>query len=1163
MSLENVVRWGATAAGAIIGGAIGFAIGGPAGVYEGALTGAGLAAAVFFRPTASDDDSLSSSETYGWNNIGTVLDVLNKPIPVVYGKHKMGGRRIQAFTKLEADHDYLYLLLLLCEGEILDIQDIEINGQPVDNYQDVTTWKRYGTAGQTSIPDFQDNVLQTTQGNLRLDVNPDFAEYTSGNRVEKLRFKVICPVGLYHYVGGVYQYTNVNLRFQFKPIGEGWGGPNTVDLLRTISGNKESTLRFEWTFDTPTFDYYDVRVWRWEANREDEAIHNITNLASITEIDLENNTYPNCALLGIKIRATYQLSGSIPDVTCTVYGRKVLDNIPIAATGWTDNPAWCLYDLLTDTRYGAGAYITPDKLDLQSFQDVADLCDTVVNDGFGGTEKQHILNLVIDSRQRTLDLMNHIAATFRALIYYTDGKIVLFQDQAALPVAQLFTRGNIKQDPKIVWQYSDRNTLYNSCEVEFLDESRRYERNSIVVPLTEGLSGPDLEPKKTLSFYGCTRMSQAVRETRLALRKAHKENIVISFEAMIDAVHCRPGDVIWLGHEVPETAGDLSGRIVDYGNDYVVLDRSFNIEAGKTYDIALTLANDTVEEVRVTNTAGETSVIQLNETFAALGANPRDASPYVIGESAFTKEEYRILSIQRKNDHDVQITAVKRDSSVFDDLDDFTLDPVDEIEAFDANAAPKHVENLSLSESFVPLGGGAYRIDLNVFFSPPEGDMSWDHARVYYDSKYDPASPSWTYLGDSAGNYTIPNVPEGNTVAVKVQSVSGTGVFAPLDSSPVASRYILGQSAPPPDVVTFTATQPNGYVLLQWNFNNDPLIDHYEIRRGSTWATAQVITNNATGTQHEDHNVFNSTYEYLIKAVSPTGSYSSNAISAWVNVSGISVAGVLQNIEEEPDWDGDSFALKRVLDGSDWVLVKRSGFDEMRWKDFLYEEQTWADQYGPSDTWVVDNERILAYETQVQDAGAVKSIQVLADYGIDFTSAGAAWNDVFTATDTWADVFAPGDTWLDKIGSTPDVKLQMRFSDDNVTWSAWQDYAPGFYTFRYIKLRILVTLNNDNEDVKIRWLHWQTEVTPLNVLVNNFYIDIAGSTLTYANHLDQYGNPAVFINPPDRIGITVVGATGSVTPTYLNKTNTEVDLKAFDSSDNPIDCFADVQIVGK
>lgn len=118
--------------------------------------------------TGSFEDS---SPTYGWDGIRTLQGEVNVPIPIGYGRHRVGGNIINQFVRTDGEKQYLYLLLALAEGPVSSIGNIQINDNPIENFADVQVVTRLGTNDQEPIPNFEElhqvnevsvNVLKAT-----------------------------------------------------------------------------------------------------------------------------------------------------------------------------------------------------------------------------------------------------------------------------------------------------------------------------------------------------------------------------------------------------------------------------------------------------------------------------------------------------------------------------------------------------------------------------------------------------------------------------------------------------------------------------------------------------------------------------------------------------------------------------------------------------------------------------------------------------------------------------------------------------------------------------------------------------------------------------------------------------------------------------------------
>ncbi|MFA5101259.1 MAG: hypothetical protein WC547_10280, partial [Candidatus Omnitrophota bacterium] len=386
------------------------------------------------------------SPTYGWDGIQTIQEV-GVPVAVVYGRHRVGGNIVNQFLWEDGDKHYLNVLLALCEGEIESIDELELNDNPIANFGGVSIIKRFGTNYQSMIENFEDlHNIYSISANLTQN-NPSI--YTTvDSDVEAFEIHLRLNNGLYQQSSssGDIQSWSVTYRVEYKLHSESV----YIDLGETtISAQSRTSVRRVFRKDGLAPGKYDIRVTR---TSEDSSLQPLKQgdltLFQIDEIKTDDLCYPNTALLGLKLLATDQLSGSMPNITAIVEGKKV--SIPDvrnagAPVDWEDyywdgenyrlfsddtilswdgltyvmkysaNPVWCLRDLVTNKRYGLGEFIVTDNLDNASLLEMSQYCEERVPDGKGGYEKRFRMDVVIDSNNKALDVLIQMCATFNAM----------------------------------------------------------------------------------------------------------------------------------------------------------------------------------------------------------------------------------------------------------------------------------------------------------------------------------------------------------------------------------------------------------------------------------------------------------------------------------------------------------------------------------------------------------------------------------------------------------------------------------------------------------------------------------------------------------------------------------------------------------------------------
>lgn len=326
-------------------------------------------------PTTSSD--LNSSPTYGFSGI-TNSTRIGAPIPVVYGAHRTGGQLIGQFVKTQNDNDVINILLALSEGEILSVAQIEINEQPFENYTGVTYQARTGLNSQTAIGLFGDKAAVTIGADAPLTTT--FITYTTqGDNLNGFVVKLTFPGGLFRLdANGGFLNTSVAIEVDYKLTAAGsW----TTGPRQTYSLNVRSVLRRELRVDGLTAGQYDIRVRRTSVESTASNKVDAVRREAITELVNDGYTYPNTAVLSVEAVATNQLSGGLPRITALVFGVKVkqFGYDLTYFVNWTQSPAWIVFDMLTNERYGHGRFTW------QKTYDIGALTVTNGSTAFSGT----------------------------------------------------------------------------------------------------------------------------------------------------------------------------------------------------------------------------------------------------------------------------------------------------------------------------------------------------------------------------------------------------------------------------------------------------------------------------------------------------------------------------------------------------------------------------------------------------------------------------------------------------------------------------------------------------------------------------------------------------------------------------------------------------------
>lgn len=335
---------------------------------------------------------------------------------------------------------------------------------------------------------------------------------------------------------------------------------------------------------------FTLRVERVEADSKSQRLQNGTLWASYTEIIDTQFAYPNTALVGIMFDSEY--FNAIPQRNYEIKGIKlrVPSNYDPATRqynglwdgtfkiAWSDNPAWVLFDILTNTRYGLGQRLGEINIDKWALYNVAQYCDQLVPDGFGNKEPRFTCNAWLTEQKSAYELINDICSIFRAIPVWTGTELTVIQDRPSDPV-WIYTNANVV-DGEFTRQYSALKSRHNAIHVEYLDKSDFYQKKIEYVSDDELIRKHGLNVKKVTAF-GCTSRGQAYRTGRWILETEKLEKETITFSVGREGLMHIPGDIF----EVADNhyAGtDIGGRVLAIKDKTVTLDREIELN-GDSY----------------------------------------------------------------------------------------------------------------------------------------------------------------------------------------------------------------------------------------------------------------------------------------------------------------------------------------------------------------------------------------------------------------------------------------------------------------------------------------------------------------------------------------------------------------------------------------------------
>jgi hypothetical protein len=243
---------------------------------------------------------------------------------------------------------------------------------------------------------------------------------------------------------------------------------------------------------------------------------------------------------------------------------------------WTDNPAWCFYDLITNRRYGLGKYIDPQFTDKWTLYEISKYCDELVSDGKGGLEPRFTCNVLISTREDAYKVMNDMASVFRAIVYYSAGLIMTSQDRPKQSI-YLFNNSNVK-DGEFTYSNTSKRVRRNVALVRYNDKENFYKPAVKYVENRDGLIKFGIREIE-VSAFGCTSEGQAERLGKWTLLSENFESELINFETSLPALYLKPGDIILVQDQNRQNKV-LGGRTFSLDKNSAVLDVKYEDISG-------------------------------------------------------------------------------------------------------------------------------------------------------------------------------------------------------------------------------------------------------------------------------------------------------------------------------------------------------------------------------------------------------------------------------------------------------------------------------------------------------------------------------------------------------------------------------------------------------
>ena len=1002
-------------------------------------------------------DPTLPKDRLGSKQFATYVDVL--------GEGEQGGfPSADGYTQGTTNYNTAALKDIYLNGtQILTSSADPTNPQDTDyNFRDVGFTPRFGTANQTFIPGIADIETEKSVGVVVENGSPITRSITNTD-VNAVRVTVAFPRLEKYESNGDINGAEVSLSIQIQHNSGGY----TTAITDTVKGRSSSTYLRDYRVTLTGAYPVDVRVVRNTADSTDAKLHNLFQWTTYTEIIDEQRAYPNTAHVALRFDA--EQFPQIPRRSYKVRGIKT--KIPVNATVQSDGslsfsgswngtfkaakeshccPAWILYDLLINERYGFGSHITESQIAKYDFYNASVYNNAQINNGLGGTEPRFTFNGAIQRQTNAYRLIQDICASMRVMPYWSNGTLTISQD-APKDSTYLFTLANVTEGG-FTYSGSSVKTRATQVNVSYFDnETQEIDWEEVGDTNYQAKFGII---QKNIKAFGCTSRGQASRLGKWMLYTLFNETETITFTSTIETCTIAPGDVIDVADPV-RSGLRRGGRINAATTTQVTVDNTDQTDLDATNNpiLSVVLPDGSVEAKTVTSIVG--AVITVSSAFSAA---PNVNSVWTLSNDTVQTSQWRVVSISEVDESGYQITALAYNSSKYAYVEDGATLPTRTVSILNQILSPPG--NLQAIEQIVNINNQA-KAKIIASWTPVSGATNY---RVQWKKD----NGNWIQDTAYGSDYEILDTSDG---IYDFRVFTLNNALKPSANPSTVSFSAVGKTAVPADIanLTFEAVSSNTG-RLRWDQSTEldvKLSGKIEIRHSSDtsgnaiWSKATTLIPAISGSASQAI-VPLVEGEIFVKAVDDGGRESTNATSVIVDLPDATTSlGVVTQREDLISPTPFTGAKTNVYydAGNDCITLEgENSFDAITDVDAVANWDIIGD---------VDTTGTYLFANQL-DLGAVYSL----DLKRHLITEGYLPDDLFDSR------AALCDTWPDFDGANPsnvDAKIYVRTTDNDPasgspTWSAWQEFANGTHKARGYEFKSVLSSGDTDENIRVKEL---------------------------------------------------------------------------------------------
>lgn len=555
------------------------------------------------------------------------------------------------------------------EGPVDGLKSVLLNSTPVldsegnTNIAGVTVVFRAGEQEQTPPEGFESSGSETVLGTEVKYDTPITRTITSAN-IDRLRFTFGVQALVETTSKGDRNPSEVRLLVQIQRNG-GWVTEKDI----TIKGKTTSQYLASVVVDNLPPRPFNIRMRRMTPDSTTDQLQNKTLWSSYTEIIDVKQCYPNTALVGVQVDSeqfgsqqvsrNYHLRGRILQVPSN-YNPQTRQYIGIwdgtFKPAYSNNMAWCLWDMLTHPRYGMGKRLGAADVDKWALYVIGQYCDQSVPDGFGGTEPRITCNAYLTTQRKAWDVLSDFCSAMRCMPVWNGQTLTFVQDRPSDKV-WTYNRSNVvmpDDGAPFRYSFSALKDRHNAVEVNWIDPDNGWETATELVEDTQAILRYGRNVTK-MDAFGCTSRGQAHRAGLWLIKTELLETQTVDFSVGAEGLRHVPGDVIEICDD--DYAGiSTGGRVLAVNSQTrtLTLDREITLPSSGTTLISLVdgSGNPVSVEVQSVTDGVKVKVSRVPDGVA-------EYSVWGLKLPTLRQRLFRCVSIRENDDGTYAITAVQ------------------------------------------------------------------------------------------------------------------------------------------------------------------------------------------------------------------------------------------------------------------------------------------------------------------------------------------------------------------------------------------------------------------------------------------------------------------------------------------------------------------------